>query len=52
MADKKRRSILLRLDEALFKRMQHARIESKHSTVNAWMEEAVIEKLEREVKKK
>jgi hypothetical protein len=31
--------------------MQHAQIESRHSSVNAWVEEAVIEKLEREKRK-
>ncbi len=46
----KRRAILIRLDEDLFKAMCHAQIESPHNSVNAWIAEAVQEKLKREVK--
>ncbi len=49
---KNRKAILLRLDEHLFKQMKHAVIESKHPSVNAWVEEAVREKLDRELGQK
>ena len=47
---KLRKAILLRLDPDLFKQLQHAQIDSKHSSVNAWLEEAVREKLDKSKK--
>jgi len=52
MEQKKRKAVLLRVDEDLHKTIQHAQIDSKHIYMNDWWIEAAREKLEREEKKK
>lgn len=48
--EQKRKQILIRLPDNLLKEARHAQIDSKHSSMGRWIEEAIREKLERDQK--